>query len=283
LPAAILAAWFKQLDSALFKNASMTMSLALQEHLKSLIPFFYFQDLNHLNPDNPRVAALLVWSAMPLSTSIDFEGGHINQFNTNTDVFWNWPDPDLRHAVALHPATTASLGPLLNTAHDRWWDAGNRDTANRFTADQAGVFQNAAVREGVGEGDVFLHSLLLTEAEMVRGAASALKDVQDVLPELATAPSKAIRRLANFGADLSATFNKNLSIYSSAEAVRTLNSMLLVEASRALDSTVLSDPAAMLSLIVLAKGHSFQLSDYLSGKVPARAEVAVAQTLTNLT
>jgi hypothetical protein len=282
LPAAILSAWFKRLDASGIKNASMMMSLALQANLKSLIPFFFFQDLNNLNPNSPAVAALLVWAAMPQSTSIDFEGGHINQFNTNTDVFWNWPDPDLRHAVALDPHTTASLAPLIQTAHDRWVDAGNKDTAKRFT--NPGVFQNAAVKQGLGEGDVFLHSLLQTEAEMVRGAASALQDVQDALSVLNTAPSKAIVRLAKFGADLSGTFNKNLSIYSSAEVVRTLNSMLLVEASRSLDSTVLSTPpAAMLSLIVLANGHSFQLSDYLSGKVPPRAQVAVAQTLTNLT
>jgi hypothetical protein len=221
---------------------------------------------------------------MPVSTSIDFEDGQINQFNTNKDVFWNWPDPDLRHAVALDAHTTGSLVPLLLTAHDRWLDAGNKNMADFFTAGRASLFQQAAVKEGVGEGDVFLHSLLFTEAQMVRGAASALNDVQAALSVLATAPSKAIRRLASFGADLSETFNKNLSIYSSAEAVRTLNSMLLVEASRSLDSTVLStSPAAMLSLIVLANGHSFQLSDYLSGKLPPRAEVAVGQTLTNLT
>ncbi len=284
LPAAILAAWFKQLDAAGIKNASMFMSRALQVNLKSLIPFFFFQNLNNLNPTSPSVAALLVWSAMPPSTSIDFEDGQINQFNTDKTVFWNWLDQDLRHAVALDPHTTASLVPMLLTAHDRWMDAGNKNMANFFTAARAGAFQKAAVSEGLGGGDGSLHSLLFTESEMVDGAASALTDVQGALSVLSTAPSKAIRRLATFGADLSQTFDKNLSLYSSAEAVRTLNSMLLVEASRALDSTVLSSvPAAMLSLVVLANGHSFQLGDYLNGKLPPRSEVAVAQTLTNLT
>jgi len=278
LPAAILAAWFKPLDAAGIANASMVMSRALQVNLKALISFQYFQELNNLQP-NPSAAALLVWSAMPPSTSINFQNGQI-QFNTDKDVFWNWPDPDLRHAVALDHHTALSLAPMLATAHDRWANAGHNNTAGFFTPDQATTFQQMAISD---MGDTLLQSLLFTEAAMVRGASSALNDVQGALSVLDTAPSKAICRLASFGADLSETFNTKLSKYSSAETVRILNSMLLVEASRALDSTVLStNPAAMFSLIVLANGHSFQLSDYLSGKIPPRAEVAVAQTLTNL-
>jgi hypothetical protein len=38
----------------------------------------------------------------------------------------------------------------------------------------------------------------------------------------------------------------------------------------------------MLSLLALKPGHTFKLADYLAGKLPPKAEVAVAQTLTNL-
>jgi hypothetical protein len=283
LPGSVLAAWFQAMTPSSAKNATMTMSRALQAKFRALVPFYFFQDLNNLKPTS-AAAALLAWSAMPISTSIDVDilDGHLT-FNTNKDVFWNWPDFDLRHKVATDPHTTNALLPMLRAAHARWLDAGNPDMAGSFTDDQASKFQQAAIKQGNGKGDQFLFSLLLTESQMVRGAAAALNDVQAALPELATAPTKAIKLLSKFGADLSSTFDKQLSVYSTTEAVRTLNSMLLVEASGALGSSGVGiNPTAMLNLVVLTKGHSFQLNDYLSGILPPKDQVAVAQTLTNL-
>jgi hypothetical protein len=116
----------------------------------------------------------------------------------------------------------------------------------------------------------------------VNGAASTLKDVQGMLSNAATAPSQAIVRFAEYGAHLTETFNKSLSVYGN-ESLRTLNSMLMVEASRAIDLGFAATPVtAMATLLVLSKQHKFQLSDYLNGDLPPREEVAVAQTLTNL-
>jgi hypothetical protein len=42
-------------------------------------------------------------------------------------------------------------------------------------------------------------------------------------------------------------------------------------------------PTAMATMMVLTPTHKFQLSDYLTGQLPPREEVAVVQTLTNLT
>jgi hypothetical protein len=278
LPASVLAAWFQPLGPAGSKNASMMVSRALQAQLKALIPFYFFQNLNSLQ-QNATAAALLVWSALPVSTSIAFEDGEIRQFNTDQNVFWDWPDPNLRKAAALDRHTTQSLVPALLRAHDRWLNAGNGHNAAFFTADQAERFQQMTI---TGMGDNLLQSLRSTEAEMVSGAASALKDIQASVTSLATAPTRAISKLAAFGADLSATFNKKLSVYSTPEVLRSLNSLLLVEASRALDANMAAvTPTAMLSLLVLANGHTFQLSEYLKGKLPPRSEVALAQTLTN--
>jgi hypothetical protein len=278
LPASILAAWFQPLDPSGVKNASMKMSLALQAKLKELVPFNFFADVDKLR-QNPSAAALLVWAAMPVSTSINFDGQQL-QFNTDADVFWNFPDQALRRAMVFDRHTTASLLVALASARDRLIAAGDSHNASFFGPDQAGNFQQMAAGT---DGDVFLQSLLFTESQMVRGAAAALKDVKSALPALATAPSLAIRRLASFGADLTETFNKNLTLYSRQETMRTLNSLLLVESSRALNPGMLAvTPAAMLSLSVLTKGHTFQLSDYLTGNLPSKAEVAVGQTLTNL-
>jgi hypothetical protein len=176
--------------------------------------------------------------------------------------------------------TSNALLAALEVARGRLLDASNKHQASLFGPDQAGAFQELAASQA---GDILVHNLLSTEAVMVEGAASALKDVQKALVVLATAPSQAIRRLADFGAALSSTFNKNLTVYSRPETMRTLNSLLLVEASKALNPAMLAaTPAAMLSMAVLKQGHTFQLNDYLTGKLPPQEEVAVAQTLTNL-
>lgn len=280
LPGSVLAAWFQPMNAALAAQLARMMSLALQVQLKSLIPFYYFQDLNNLNPDSPAALALLVWSAMPPATDVTVDtNGQV--ILGGTGVFWNWPDVTTRRAVAVDSRTTHALLPMLQAAHDRWLDAGNATMANRFTPDQATIFQQAAIKTGVNEGDGNLSSLLFTESEMVNGAANALGDIQKALPQLATAPTKAIKLLSQFGADLASTFNARLSKYSTAETVRTLNSMLLAEASNAISGQAAA-PTAMMSLIVLTKGHSFNLSDYLSGNLPPKDQVAVAQTLTNL-
>ena len=279
LPASVLAAWFEPRTPAEVKSASMMMSRALQAKLKELIPSYFFQDLSNLQP-NPAAAALLVWAALPVSTSIDFRSGEIRRFDTEQDVFWNFPDGDLRRAAAMDTHTGRFLAPALVKAHERWLDVGNSHTAAFFASGQAGFFQQLATNR---EGDRFLQSLLFTESQMVRGAAAALTDMQEMLSTAATAPTKAISRFARYGADLTDTFNRKLSEAYGNESLRTLNSMLLVEAARAIgDDLGTAPPTAMLTILVLSGGHKFQLADYLKGDLPPREEIALAQTLTNL-
>jgi hypothetical protein len=58
---------------------------------------------------------------------------------------------------------------------------------------------------------------------------------------------------------------------------------MLVEASRAIDPGFSQTPrAAMLSIITLNNKHTFRLSDFVSGAVPPKDQIALAQTLVNL-
>ena len=230
-PSSVLGSWFIQRSADRLKRDSMTMSLALQANLRKLLPFCYFQEVSRLR-SNPTAAALLVWAAMPVSTSIDFQDQQIRRFNTNDDVYWDFVDIDLRRAVAGDPHTTASLAASLLSAQTRLREAGDDHNAAFFTAQQAGTFQNLT-RSGMG--DTLLQSLLFTEAEIIQGATAALKDVNGMLDAVATAPTKAIERFADFGADLTDTFNHKLSSVYGNDALRTLSSMVLMEASRAID------------------------------------------------
>jgi hypothetical protein len=245
--------------------------------LKRLISSTYFQDVSNLRPDE-TAAALLVWAALPVSTSIKFVDGEIKAFNTNENVYWNWPDQDLRRAIVFDSHTTGSLTSAIMNAHERLLDAGEPGKAGFFTASEVGDFQRLATNQ---EGDKLLQNLLQTEVEMVKGAAAALKDIQESLDEMSTAPTRAIVRLAEFGAEITATFNGKLSKYAN-EPLRPLSSMLLVSSSGILDPGALTTPRAMLNLYVLNSQHDFDLKKFLAGDLPARKDVAVAQTLTNL-
>src|SRR5262249_53519295 len=142
LPASVLAAWFQPLDAGGVKSVSMKMSLALQAKLRELVPFNFFADLDNLR-QNFSAAALLVWAAMPVSTSINFDGQQM-QFNTDSDVFWNFPDPALRRAMVFDRHTTASLLTALASARARLAAAGDNHNASFFDADQVGDFQQLA-------------------------------------------------------------------------------------------------------------------------------------------
>jgi hypothetical protein len=279
VPSSVLGSWFIRRSEDRLQRDSMTMSLALQANLRALLPFYYFQDVSRLR-SNPTAAALLVWAAMPVSTSIDFQDGQIRRFNTNSGVFWDFPDIDLRRAVAFDPHTTASLVPSLLTAQTRLREAGDNDNARFFTAQQATAFQNMTQS---GMGDTLLQSLLFTEAEIIRGATAALKDVNGMLDAMATAPTQAISRFADFGADLTDTFNHRLSSVYGDDALRTLSSMVLLEASRAIDPDLSTQPPqAMLNILTFQNGHAFNLNDFIAGVMPPKDQIAVAQTLVNL-
>ena len=279
VPRSVLGSWFIRRSEDRLKRDSMTMSLALQAKLRRLLPFCYFQEVSKLR-SNPTAAALLVWAAMPVSTSIDFQDGQIRRFNSNSDVYWDFVDIDLRRAVAGDPHTTVSLGASLLGAQSRLRESGDDRNAAFFTAQQATTFQNMT-RSGIG--DTLLQSLLFTEAEIIRGATAALKDVNGMLDAVRTAPTKAIDRFADFGADLTDTFNHRLTSVYGNDALRTLSSMVLIEASRAIDPDFNTQPPqAMLSIVTFKNGHKFDLNDFLSGAKPPKDQIAIAQTLVNL-
>src|SRR5262249_36146767 len=148
---------------------------------------------------------------------ISFSGGGIQRFNTDKDVFWDFMSPDIRKAMAFDSHTKTTLALSLAAARERFLDANDSKSASFFAPDQINSLLTMATN---ATGDILLKGLLFTEAEMVNGAFEALKDVQKLLAKMATAPTQAIKRFAEFGSDLTKTFNKNLSVYGN-ESLRT--------------------------------------------------------------
>jgi hypothetical protein len=278
IQAGVLAAWFQARDASQLRADQMLLSRALQGAWMDLLPALYFQDLKQY-AFNESVAALLVWSSLPISTSIDFDSqsSKINKFNTDKDVFWDWPDVDLRRAVARDSHTIASLAGQLALIRTQLLAAGSGN-ASFFDPSMAGRFVDLALN---ATGDVLFSSLLFTEAQLVRGATDALKLISSALAAAATTPTQAIKTLANFAADLTDTFNNRVSSVYSGMSGRVVGPMLLVEASNALGSAG-AKPSGMLTLYALNPGHTFDLGTFIDGKMPPQAEVALTQTLVSL-
>jgi hypothetical protein len=276
LQAAVLSGWFQPRSASQLRADQMQLSRTLQAVWKNLLPALYFQDLSQYQ-SNESVAALLVWSSLPVSTSINFNDSTIKHFNTDKDVFWDWPDVDLRRAIARDSHTVATLAGRLSGIQRQLLEAGSKD-AGFFAPSMAGRFVELALN---ATGDVFLSSLLFTEAQLVGGATDALKQVSAALATGATAPTQAIKTLAKFAAALTNTFNQRVSTVYSGMSGRVVGPILLVESSAALGSLG-AKPAAMLTLYSLKPGHIFNLGTFVDGKMPPQADVALAQTLVSL-
>jgi hypothetical protein len=276
LDAGILAPWFQQRDAGHLQADQMRLSRALQAAWKDLLPALYFQDLSQYQ-FNESVAALLVWASMPVSTSINFQDPTIQQFNTDKDVYWNWPDVDLRRAMAGDGHTMTTLGGRLAAIQGQLQEAGNGN-AGFFDPSMGTRFAQLATN---ASGDGFLQSLLFTEAQIVAGATNALKQVSAAAATAATAPTQAIRTLANFAAGITDTFNNKVGSVYAGVSGRVVGPMLLVEASRSLGQ-VSASPSAMLTLYALNPTHTFDLSAFIGGANPPQGEVALAQNLVAL-
>jgi len=278
-PAAALGAWFIRRDPARLVRDKMNMSRSIQATLRKIIPFYYLQEDFRLAP-NSALAPLLVWSSMPVSTAIDFDmqAGVIRQFNKDSDVFWDWPMQELRQAVARDSHTTHTLIETLLRLQKRLQESGDSD-AQFFAASTVSSWQEMSLHS---DGDNRLRSLLFTEAQIIDDAAAALQDVNIMLSNLGQAPSQALKRFADFGAKFTQAFHDQLSSIYGSDSLRALSSMLLIEASRAIAPELsLADSRAMLSILTLTNSHSFDLADFVSGSLPPREQVALAQTLVN--
>lgn len=232
LQAAVLCGWFQLRSASQLHADQMRLSLALQGVWKNLLPALYFQDLSQYQ-FSESVAALLVWSSLPISTSIDFDNPSIKRFNTDKDVFWDWPDVDLRRAVTLDTHTIATLAGRLSEIRGQILTAGSGN-ADFFAPSMAVRFVEMALNAA---GDRLFGSLLFTEAELVRGATDALKQVSAGLAATDAAPTHAIKTLAKFAGALTDTSNQHVSTVYSGMSGRVVGPTLLVESSRALNFT----------------------------------------------
>ena len=177
-------------------------------------------------------------------------------------------------------ATRTPLRPWPDDSPEfkvNFWRPAAKD-AGFFAPSMPGRFVEEALN---ATGDVFLSSLLFTEARLVRDATDALEHA-------------GIRSIGDCGDGTHAGDQDTRQVCSRPHrhvqptrqhglfwCVGWSGRILLVESSGALGSLG-AKPAAMLTLYALKPGHTFNLGTFIDRKVPPQTEVSLTQTLVSL-
>jgi DNA-binding ferritin-like protein (Dps family) len=282
LPGKVAEAWLKApAKKSPEHSLYMDMSRRLQAALKNLIPFYYFQDLKKYD-DLVPAAALLVYAAIPPSTSVRLQGSKLT-FNTDREVYWNWPDRIQREAMASSSATVADLAARTTRIHEVLTAVGHDRTAGFYRPGENTRSRLVADALRDGHGETLLRSLLFIESRVVRGAYEAGLKMSEFRRKAKGQPSEAMIALAEFGAQLTGAFNKNFRSVYGAGALRPLGTMVFAEAALALDPGLAdTKPKAMLALTVLKPDAGFQLESFLNNQLPAETDVLLEERIVNV-
>ena len=296
LPGQVMAYW-KQAPREDLAPAYLNMSRHLQRKLKELIPFCHFQDPSKYK-DLESAFALLVYAAIPPSTSVHLDNGRLTlNENPARDIYWNWVDEapgGVRSAMVNNSITAGNLGAQLTRVHDLLSTIPElQGTAQFYQLSELDKIRQGALTHPMGKA--LLHSLLFVEAEVVKGAYDAGRKLAKFLEQVNDRPfdtiksSEAVAALTDFGSKLTNTFNKRIDSVYQGDALRPLGTMVFLEAAQALNPQQADGSSAshagfnaMLDLIVLTAQPQFQLGDFLKHQTPDAKDIVIEERLVNL-
>lgn len=267
LPGSAIASWFAPRNQAQVRAAARDASRRIQQSLQELIPLYFFRDLGNLQ--QKAAAPLLVFAALPALNAFRIDGG---RSVAKAGAMWDVFDPKLREFVIGSDQTKGRLGASMQLHRDRLLSAGLNKQAAFFAPSELRDFIH-----GVGNDPHFV-SLLSFTSRTVQGVEDALEDLAAFDADAATRPSKAIARLADFGADVVRTFNKDLSVYGR-DLLRPLGSLVFMAAAPGRSAADTAPPRAVLALTVLKERRTYDMQDFLKGVLPPADQIAIQQRL----
>ena len=283
LPGIVVAAWRESPENKQ-DIRYMEMSRTLQRTLRRIIPSCYFQDPHRFVAAESAIAAqVLVYQALPVSTSISSSGGRLD-LDTNEDLYWDYRDHAKRRAMIFHGATGAALLPRMKQVRDLLLEAdGLREYADDYSPANLDRLREMAF-DPTGN-DLLTRSLLFAEAQAIRHACEAGRAMAEFRRSAGTGPVEALESMAGFGEKVTGTFNSGLSDLFRGQGpnIRELGSLLFLEAACALDFGLKAEPLAHLEVTVLRGSAPKSWADeFLAGKRPVPAFVAVRQSVVGL-
>jgi len=126
--------------------------------------------------------------------------------------------------------------------------------------------------------------LLRTESTTIDQAVKAGQALADFRDESVNDPEAALEALAEFGANVTAAFNSQLSDLVGGPMLRALGSAIFVEAAKAFDESIADiEPVARLDVTILrSSAPGSWREDFLDGKSFDPTVIAVEQPIVNL-
>jgi hypothetical protein len=273
LPSRVPAAWLSA-PADPSARPYMRMSRNIQGALKALIPPDFFQDRRQYDGANAKAAALMIYAAIPPSTSISLDGGKA-ALSRDADVYWDIAEPRERDAMMAHPLTVAGLVAAMKDVHDMLAAIGRRSDAAFYQPGELGKIIGAVQGR---EGHAHLMSLLQMEQDIIHAAHQAGLRMAAFRSRAGTSPREAIDALEGFGSALTSAFNAKVASVYGGGALRTLGTMLFVAAARGLSDDLQGiQPAGLLRLTVLRQSAAFPPAGFPNVIDLAAADVVVDQ------
>ena len=256
------------------------MSRRLQSELKRTLRFYYFQNPKKFK-DLVSAGVLLTWASIPPSTNASLRNRRLT-LNRKGDIFWDWPDVQLRRGMVNNPKTVAALGAEMERAHRRLQGEVGMKHQLQFYDPSKTINAERIINETLkNPGLAFLKSLLFVEAQVVRTACTAAYDMAKFQKKKNTNPSEAAAALADFGSKLTAAFSRKLSTTFDGGALRPLGTQLFIAAAQELNPDLKGfQRAASLDLRVLKQDVTpFPPSGFPSFEPPLKDNTLVVQRL----
>ncbi|HMF78259.1 MAG TPA: hypothetical protein VK604_21555, partial [Bryobacteraceae bacterium] len=288
-PGKCVAAWFNAPSRKATRVPYQVMSRNIQRALRKFIPLCYFDEA-HKYIEQPIAAQILVYSSLPVSTGIKLKD---RKLTINADVktlFWEYDDPrdaDLneRHAMIFSQLTKDALRVAMRqacTILERSPDLSG--FASDYADTDARIEKLRSLSYHDNDPNMLILKLLRTESTTIDQAVKAGQALADFRDESVNDPEAALEALAEFGANVTAAFNSQLSDLVGGPMLRALGSAIFVEAAKAFDESIADiEPVARLDVTILrSSAPGSWREDFLDGKSFDPTVIAVEQPIVNL-
>ncbi len=243
------------------------VSAAIQRSMRALVQTFAYEneEMFTKNYNKERLQAILLYTSLPV----------VNHRS------YNYSD-----LIKKPSAVTSSLGRNMvllvdKLRHDP--DPQVRRSADDFNNIQTSIAEITNMMQHDSDFNQKLGHLVSIERNIVSKVIKSATKISG-LKELAVKhPDKAIKKLSEFGAQLTDTINDiNVGFIAiRKDYTRFMGPNLFIAASRALDPSLDDNTTGYLELIVLKESSNFEMETYLDGKKPNVKDMIVSQMITD--
>jgi hypothetical protein len=252
LPAAYPLAWLNNTVTDPKDPIYQKLSIQLQALLKRYLRDYYFRDFRNYK-DLQSAYLVLLYAAIPLSNAVQIENGAFSSLGNG--IYWNPTEIDTVSAMAQKALDSGAFQRQLATAQTRLLAAGLTDLAKSY--DPSDGF-DVDFKMAMNSVSTLQNPLLLAETNVVLDAYSAAQDAAN-FNALAAAnqPADAIKKLTDFGLQIAAAFNNDLStVFSDNDALQRVSPLIFAQAATVFDASLPAAPPfdATLNVTVLKPG-----------------------------